>query len=39
MIDLSRPDPFLLSPGDLVRFYRIDEAAFEEGLLRPEVAA
>lgn len=39
MLDLSGPDPFLLGPGDLVRFYRIDEAEFEEGLLRPEVAA
>lgn len=39
MVDLSRSDPFLLSPGDLVRFYRIDEAEFEEGLSGSEVAA
>lgn len=29
MFDLRREDPFLLRPGDAVRFERIDEAAFE----------
>ena len=29
--DLSRPDPFLMKPGDAVQFYAIDRAAFHSG--------
>jgi KipI family sensor histidine kinase inhibitor len=39
LFDLSRPQPFLLGPGDLVRFYRIEAAEFEQAARDPGVAA
>jgi inhibitor of KinA len=39
LVDLSKADPFLLRPGDLVRFHRIDAVEFEAGAEASEVAA
>lgn len=39
LVDFAKPDPFLLHPGDLVRFYEVDAAAFEAGPDTSEVAA
>jgi KipI family sensor histidine kinase inhibitor len=39
LMDLSKADPFLLRPGGLVRFHRIDAVDFEGGAEVSEVAA